>query len=300
MKILVLLGDNSPEREVSLRSGAAVTAALKEAGFEVEQYDPVNGDEGLNEAVSRNDIVFPILHGINGEDGVIQAKLESMGKPFLGSTAAVSKVTFDKQVTHSLLEKASVLMPKFAIVSSSNIGHELFQKPFVLKPIEGGSSLDTIIARHNSEKYIQKAIELLKKYPEMLLEELIEGLELTVPVLDENPLPVIAIVPPTDFEFNYDNKYNGKTQEICPVPPSMVPENKQKESQEIALKVHRVLGARHLSRTDIIMSNDGKLYVLEINTMPGMTDQSLMPKAAAVAGYSMEKLVKKFVEIAGR
>jgi D-alanine-D-alanine ligase len=300
MKVLVLYGGDSPEREVSLRSGTAVNQALINAGVETILYDPINGDEELFRLVAETDMVFPILHGKNCEDGVIQKKLESVGAIFLGTGSVASDICFNKEKTHHILEGAGILMPAFAVVSSDDLDNPLFSKPFVLKPTEGGSSVDTLVVREVTDSSLQSARDLLKKYDSMLLEQLIVGIEITVPVFDALALPVIAIVPPENGEFDYENKYNGATQELCPAPEELVSQEKQKNAQALALKVHELLGARHLSRTDIIVDADGNMYVLELNTMPGMTNQSLFPVSAKVAGYTMEQFVLKLVEIVGR
>jgi D-alanine-D-alanine ligase len=297
LKILVLSGGDSPEREVSLRSGKAVADALIKSGFEILSYDPLNGDEELAEMVRLSDYVFPILHGINGEDGIIQKKLEELGAKYLGSNSEASENSFYKDKTHSILALDDVLMPKYVVVTKNDLGEELFSRPFVLKPLDGGSSVDTLVARTADDNSISKAVELLNRHESMLLEELIEGREITVPILDEEVLPVIAIIPPKGSEFDFENKYNGATQEICPAPVDFISKEKQNEAQKLSLKVHQALKARHLSRVDIIMNDEGQLFVLELNTIPGMTSQSLFPNSANVAGYSMEDLVKKFVDL---
>jgi len=298
MKVLVLLGGESTEREVSLRSGKSVMDALSGLDYEVICYDPVDGAEGLSSAVARADVVLPILHGDNGEDGAMQSILEDAGKPFLGSSSDVSRVTIDKQLTHEKLEAAGVKMPKFAVVNAGELdSNELSRKPFVLKTIDGGSSVDIIIARTVDDAVLAKASEVLGRRGKMIIEELVDGLEITVPVLGSQALPVIAIIPPENGEFDYSNKYNGSTKEICPVPSSLTTTLVQQEAQKLALKVHQTLGARHLSRTDMIVRPDGEIVVLELNTMPGMTAQSLFPKAALIAGYSMEKLADTFVKM---
>jgi D-alanine--D-alanine ligase len=131
----------------------------------------------------------------------------------------------------------------------------------------------------------------------MLAEELINGIEITVPILGGKALPVVAIFPPENEEFDLDNKYNGRTKEVCPVTNEILSENLQKEAMDIALTAHNAVGARHLSRVDMIVSADNKIVVLEINTMPGLTTQSLYPKSAEAAGLNFEQLVKTFVQI---
>jgi D-alanine-D-alanine ligase len=294
MKVLVLLGGNSSEREVSLRSGQAVSAALKETGHEVVEYDPKQGYEGLESFVGKVECVFPILHGKGGEDGTIQAELEELGFKYLGADAKVSKICFDKQQFKNELKKLSILTPKSEIVTTNSIQHSpLVQKPYVLKPLDGGSSLDTFIIRDIANNSYNS--DVFDHYQLMLLEELIEGTEITVPVLGNQPLPIIEIIPPQGKEFDYENKYNGSTQELCP--PRHVSAEKQKESQLLAERVHNSVGVRHLSRTDVIVDEGGALWVLELNTIPGMTPQSLFPKAAAVAGLNMQQLVHRFLEM---
>jgi D-alanine-D-alanine ligase len=295
MKVLVLLGGISTEREVSLRSGRAVADALKAAGHEVYEYDPQNGNAGLVEFTGRVDCVFPILHGKGGEDGTIQAELEKLGFKYLGSDSEVSKLCFDKTAFKEILNKLSILTPKGEVVTKENIKlSELIHKPYVLKPIEGGSTIDAFIIREPlSHSYNP---DIFHKYPHMLLEGLIEGTEITVPVLGNKALPVIEIIPPEGKEFDYENKYNGATQELCP--PKNVPADKQKEAQELTERIHEETGARHISRTDFIIGKDGRLWCLELNTIPGMTPTSLLPKSAAAAGMNMQQLVQKFLGLA--
>lgn len=297
MTVLVLSGGDSPEREVSLRSGSAITDALRKASINVTEYDPINGNKQMLELAKNADIVFPILHGKNGEDGVIQELLESVNVKFLGSNSKVSRVCFDKEETHKILESKGVVMPKYKIVCKTDIDDSIFSKPFVLKPNNGGSSLDTLVARELNSMTTNKAKELLTKYDFMIAEELIEGTEITVAVLGDQVLPAILILPPKDSEFDYDNKYNGKSKEICPIPDEILDEKTRLKAEKIALKIHNILGARHLSRTDMIVDGSGKIYVLELNTIPGMTNQSLFPVAAGAVGLTMEKLVLRLINI---
>lgn len=297
MTVLVLLGGDSPEREVSLRSGKAIADALRNSGNNVIEFDPINGTDKIINLVKEVDLVFPILHGKNGEDGYIQKILESVDVKYLGSDSIVSKVCFDKEETHKILESEGILMPKYIIVSDKELTHEIFDKPFVLKPVEGGSSLDTLIARTINDDSRRKTEILLRKYESMIAEELIEGLETTVAVMGKEALPAIAIIPPENSEFDYINKYNGASKEICPIPEDILNKDTQSQAETLALRVHSVLGARHLSRTDMIIDGESKIYVLELNTMPGMTNQSLFPNAANAGGYSMDELVLKLINL---
>jgi D-alanine-D-alanine ligase len=292
MRVLVLLGGVSNEREVSLRSGRAVADALKAGGHEVTEYDPQEGLEKLAGFVGKVDCVFPILHGKGGEDGTIQVELEKHGFKYLGSDSSVSKICFDKSEFKKILNKLSILTPQSEVVTKLSIGSsQLLQKPYVLKPLNGGSSLDAFIIRDPLAGSYSPNI--FDHYQLMLLEELIEGVEITVPVLGDKALPVVEIIPPTGKEFDYENKYNGETQELCP--PPHVSQEKQSEAQTLAERIHKEVGARHISRTDMILDKDGKLWVLELNTMPGLNDQSLTPVAAKEAGMNMQQLVQIFL-----
>lgn len=296
-KIVVLSGGISDEREVSLRSGAAVTNALQTAGYAVSQFDPRHGIAGLLSSLDDDTVVFPVLHGKGGEDGTIQAELEAKNARFVGSDSKASALCFDKWEYFKFLEDKSILLPKTELVDQDEFeASGLTNQPFVLKPVDGGSSIDTFIVR-DPENYNYKAIEeAFDRHDRMLLQELIEGQELTVGVLGESALPVIEIIPPSGAEFDYENKYNGATIELCP--PQTIPGPTQREAQNLALKIHNLTGCRDFSRTDFIMTEAGKLYVLETNTIPGMTDQSLLPKAAYVAGLVMPDVVDQLVKAA--
>jgi D-alanine-D-alanine ligase len=296
MKILVLGGGDSPEREVSQRSAAAVRDALTDLNHEVGYFDPAGRLEELAEVARAYDVVLPILHGEGGEDGRVQRELEAAKVPYLGADVPASELCFDKVRLKQLLDEHGIFTPRWEVVTAESFKKaELAQAPFVLKPVGGGSSIDTLIVR--SLPYDKtEAVELLKRHPEMLLEELVEGIEITVPVLGDEALPVIEIVPPSGAEFDYENKYNGATSELCP--PQHVEAVRQHQAQRIAEQVHQLAGVRDLSRTDMMVRPDGRIYVLEINTLPGLTAQSLFPKAAKVAGYSWNELVAKFVELA--
>ena len=294
MKVLVLLGGTSNEREVSFRSGGAVADALRAAGYEVLEYDPAEGYAGLSQFVGKVDCVFPILHGKGGEDGSIQLELEKLNLKYLGSDSKVSRLCFNKNEFKKILNKLSILTPKWEVVNGENVAQsELINHPYVLKPIGGGSTIDAYIVRDpKSAGYDEQVFE---KYQQMLLEELIEGDEVTVSVLSDTALPVIEIIPPEGQEFDFENKYNGATKEICP--PKNVSAEHQTEAQKSAVKIHEIVGARHLSRVDFMIDRSGKLYVLELNTMPGLTGQSLYPKSAAEAGLPMPELVSEFVKM---
>lgn len=289
--VAILAGGDSLEREVSLRSGAAVAKALQTKGYKTILIDPLDGLESVNDA----DVAFIAMHGEGGEDGSIQAKLEALQMPYVGSNVSVSKLCLDKEAYKGLLRDHQLRVAKDAVVSAATIWESpLSGRPFVLKPVNGGSSIDTFIIRDVTEVPRQVIEQSLARYDTMLLEELVEGVEITVGVLGDESLPVIEIIPPADGEFDYENKYNGATQELCP--PVHISTEAQSAAKNLALRIHQLVGARDLSRTDIILTDAGELIVLETNTLPGLTDQSLFPKAAAAAGIpfadAMDKLVK--------
>lgn len=297
MKVLVLRGGDSPERDISMKSAASIIDALKSLGVDYIVYDPIDGDEGLEAACKDADVVLPIVHGLNVEDGVLQRKLEKLGVKFLGSDSESSENCFDKQKTHRILESAGIRMPAYAIVGIDDLDHELFNKPFVLKPYNTGSSVDTLIAREVNQENLEEAKSLLERYDTMLLEELIDGMEITVPILRGRALPVILIIPPEGEEFDLDNKYNGRSQEICPIPEDTISKSVQVKAQDLAERVNSILECRHISRVDIMLDKDGQMFVLETNTIPGLTDQSLYPNSAKVAGYDFPKLVQEFIKM---
>nr|AIA16534.1 D-ala D-ala ligase C-terminus [uncultured bacterium] len=291
--IIVLAGGISAERDVSLRSGQAVVEALESKGYRTILHDPIHGIDNLPEA----DAVFLALHGEGGEDGSLQADLEAVGRVYVGADATASALCFDKQVYKKLLAERDFPLANGQIVTKETIWQSpLTSQPFVLKPVDGGSSIDTHIIRDPAN--MPKAVieKTLETYGEMLLEELIEGVELTVGILGDTPLQVVEIIPPAGGEFDFENKYNGASAELCP--PEHLDQETQRQAQELALQVHGLTGVRDLSRTDMIATPDGRLVVLETNTLPGLTPQSLYPKAAAASGIGMPELVDRLVQMA--
>jgi D-alanine-D-alanine ligase len=296
MHILVIAGGNSDEREVSLRSGAAVQLALQAANHQATIFDPSHAPFDASLA-AKYQVAFPIIHGQGGEDGTLQRHLEAIHMPYVGTRVAASELCFDKGRYRDLLRTHHLPVAEGAIVSWQEFQHHaLAGQPFVLKPFDGGSSIDTFIVRDPSQAPQPEIAAAFTRHPKMLLEQLIEGIEITVGVLGEQALPVIEIVPPPDGEFDYENKYNGATQELCP--PQHVDGAVQMQAQELAKQIHQLCGCRHLSRTDMMVTANNQLVVLETNTLPGMTDQSLFPRAASVAGIDMPSLCNQLVTMA--
>lgn len=293
MKILVLGGGISPERQVSLRSAKAVAEAARAAGFEVIEADPADGLDVLDDLTDV--LVFPILHGKNGEDGTIQKAIEARGLAYLGSDSAASIACFDKWSTRLELMSQGLPMAEAHLVDEKSYPvSPLSKSDHVLKIVHGGSSIGTLVA-HKAKVDEQAVSQIFAMEDTAVLEKLIIGTEVTIPVLDGKALPVIEIVPPQNEEFDYENKYNGRTQELCP--PKSISAEKQAELQALAERAHQAMGCRHLSRVDIMLDTGGQPYILEINTMPGMTGQSLYPKAAQADGLDMPQLVKRFAEL---
>jgi D-alanine-D-alanine ligase len=298
MKILVLGGGASNEREVSLRSAAAVTKALRTAGYIVEQRDPAEGLTILNN-LAPGTIVFPILHGKGSEDGTIQRELETRQLPFLGSDSSASATCFDKWLARQAMQAACLPVAKGELVTKdSYLSSSLASKPHVLKVTDGGSSLGTYVIKDPLTVDPLKVNEIFALSDKVLVEEMIFGIEITVPILDDIALPVIEIRIPADGEFDYENKYNGASEELCP--PVSINDEVQHKAQNLALEIHKLLKCRHLSRADMIVRPDNELVILETNTMPGMTDQSLYPKSAQAAGLDFPALCRRFVELVAR
>lgn len=293
MHYVVLGGGISPEKEVSHRSAHAVQQALEALNHTVEYLDPaVASVDEITAIAQESDGVFPILHGVGGEDGTVQAVLEDAAIPYFGPDPTACRATFNKVDFKRLLEENGLPTPEWNTVTADTFAEEpLTHAPFVLKPINGGSSIDTFIVR--SLPFDSKPLlEALGRYETMLIETLIEGDEITVGILENEALPVVEIIPPQDKEFDYENKYNGATRELCP--PTNVSEDLQQEAQALAVAVHTVTSGRHLSRTDMLINTQGQLFIIDTNTIPGLTSQSLYPKAATEAGYSWEQLVERF------
>lgn len=280
-----------------MQSGNAVSSALQKAGYEVVEADPANDFSNLAPLLDKVNVVFPALHGQNGEDGKLQKFLEKNKVKFVGSGSLASELCFDKARYGNYLSEKKILIPETKLINYDEfLDSKLSAKPFVLKPNFGGSSIDNIIVRKIGEFNESAVKNIFRKYKKLLLQELITGIEITVGILINESLPVIEIVPPKDKEFDYQNKYNGATEEICP--PENVESVIQNAAQDLAKQIHELCGCRDLSRTDFMINEAGRMYVIETNTMPGLTDQSLLPKAAAAAGIDMVKLCDSLVKAA--
>lgn len=295
--VIVLAGGTSDEREISLRSGTAVAKALEKAGHQAKILDPADGLEQLLPQLQKADVAFPALHGAGGEDGTMQKFLEDYRIKYVGPDVQASALCFDKARYTKLLAEHGITVPATELVNLKEFqASELSKKPFVLKPNDGGSSVDTFIVRKLSNADDAAISAAFARHGQLLLQELIPGDEITVAMLGDEPLPTIEIIPPAGGEFDYENKYNGLTRELCP--PEHVGQAAQEQAQSLATKIHQLTGCRDMARTDIMVAPSGQQYVLETNTIPGLTDESLLPKAAGEAGYDMPALCDKLVQMA--
>jgi D-alanine-D-alanine ligase len=293
MKLLIVYGGFglSQEANISELSGREIATAAKTAGFEVTEFRLTQDNlEELKSQLKNFDVVFPVLHGKFGEDGEIQVLLEEAGVKYVGSNAVASRMCFNKPSTQTQLKSADILIPEFHMITSPAEFSDAWL-PCVIKPPQGGSSLDTFVWQTAD---LNQLTELLSKYNLLMVEQYVQGRELTVGILGEAALPIIEIIPPAGSWFDYDNKYSGKSQEI--VNPDLPTEIIQ-QVQTAALKAHQTCGCRHLSRVDFILLGN-QCFCLEINTLPGFTRESLYPKAAQAAGYDLPALVTKLIELA--
>ena len=278
--LTVLKGGPGSERDVSLRSGASVAAALRSAGALVEEVEVIGTEVNLP---AGTELVFNLIHGTFGEDGGLQARLEERGVPYTGEGVEESRAAFDKILTKKALVSAGVPTPRFEILYAGEI--PTLPLPIVIKAPRQGSSVGVNLI-HSSEEIPAALADCLLHGEEILVEELVSGRELTVGVLGEEVLPVVEIRPREGF-YDYTNKYTkGATEYLVPAPLS---DEETKVVQEAALAAVKALGLKVYSRVDILLGADGPT-VLEINTIPGMTETSLLPKAAAASGLDFVAL----------
>ncbi len=337
MKILVLMGGISAERDVSLVSGESIVKGLRAAGHQVIALDTaqaqkllpdhgkflpdgikeeppdvekleVKGKRLALEAIhsfdfSEVDVVFLALHGGQGEDGTIQALLDLTGKPYTGSGILASALAMNKAMSKKIFEREGILTPEWFVPEESELRniplilekiHKSFGLPCVVKPNDQGSSVGLTIVEE--EQDITKALHDALKYSNhIIIERFISGREVTVGVLGDQALPIVEIIPEHGI-YDYECKYtHGRSNYIC---PAEIPPKKTKEIQSIGLKAFKALGCEDYARVDFRYGEDGRFYCLEVNTLPGMTDTSLVPKAAKAVGIDFPELVDKIVWLA--
>jgi D-alanine-D-alanine ligase len=292
LNIVVMLGGSSAEREVSLRSGAAVAKALRSLGHAVSELDPRTPGWTLPPGT---DVVFLALHGTYGEDGTVQQQLDALGVPYTGCDAAASRIAFDKVLTkQSCIEKYVPTAKFFTVNSPAAPFPENLKLPLVVKPARQGSSVGLQFVERLSD-WPGALAESLKFDTEVLVEEKITGREATVGILDGQPLPVVE-VRPKKGSYDYHNKYTpGSTEYFCPADFDAATTQR---IQTVALDAFRAVGGRDYARVDVMVRADGAPVVLEINTLPGMTETSLLPKAAAAAGMNFATLCERMLTLA--
>jgi D-alanine-D-alanine ligase len=292
MKVTVLYGGPSAEREVSLVSGQAVIDALRSMGHDVFPSDVSPTDlSGLDHPA---DVIFPVLHGAFGESGELQEILEDRALPFVGSGSKASRLGMNKVDTKKVWAKAGLPTPPYRVIRR---GEKIPNPPgsCVVKAIDSGSSIDVYLCKAPAESSAQAADairQVLSRHESALIEEFIDGIELTVGLFEEKPLAPIRIVPKGEF-FDFEAKYRSTETEHrfeTGLPPEVV-----ENCRDLARRANQAVGARDLARIDIMLNSINEPYLLEINTLPGFTPRSLLPEAAKHAGIDFGPLVDRLV-----
>ena len=293
-KIAILAGGPSCEREISLISGRAVFDALTSKGLSILMMDPV-GDFVATLKKENVSLVFLALHGTFGEDGTVQRILEEEGIAYTGSGVLASELAFDKFRTQSVLRKAGIRVPEFDILKDSRSLEKpsAISFPLVVKPTKSGSSVGiSILSR--AEDYTRAVEEAFRYSDSVLIEQYIQGRELTVGFLDGQALPVVEVIAKRKF-YDYEAKYgDAETRYEF---PAKLSDALASEVSGVALKAYQAIGCEVMARVDIILSEDQKPYVLEINTIPGLTHKSLLPKAAKASGIDFPDLCVKILDL---
>ena len=295
-KVAVLFGGRSAEREVSLKSGAAVLAALQRSGVDAHAFDPAKRDLH-NLLDERFDRVFIALHGRYGEDGTVQGALELMGIPYTGSGVMASSIAMDKWRTKMIWQAAGLPIPDFMMLNERSDWDAVVKRlglPLFVKPANEGSSVGISKVKHVNE--LKVAYEAAAKHDKLVIaEQFVGGGEYTAAILNGRALPVIKIEPANEF-YDYEAKYlRDDTRYLCPCGLSA---EQEAEMQALAQQGFAVIGGQGWGRVDFLRGTDGKAYLLEVNTSPGMTDHSLVPMAAREAAISFEQLVVQVLESA--
>ena len=294
MKIGVLMGGSSSERDVSLNSGKAISNACLELGYEVINFDPKDGFSSIAVEIKNVDLVFNALHGGDGENGVISSKLNNLGVKYTGSEKESSAICIDKDTSKTIIKRENYFTPDWLLLKKDDRTPEVknLSFPLVVKPNSEGSTIGLSVVQDESK--LNDAIELARNFDsKVLIESFIDGREITVGIIAGKPLPIIEIIPSHEL-YDYECKYTkGMTDYICP--PDLE-ENISLSIQNIALKIHRLLKCRHYSRVDFRLDKNNKPWFLEINTHPGMTETSLLPKSAAVAGIDFNSLINIIIK----
>jgi D-alanine-D-alanine ligase len=293
-KIAVLMGGPGSERDVSLATGRGVSKALRSLGAEVVEVDVHDENFALPKDV---DLAFITIHGTFGEDGQLQEILEERGVPYTGDGVEASRAAFDKILSKEKFREHDVVTPEWEVVE---VGHRpTISVPLVVKPARQGSTVGVVIVKNTSE--LDSAMAEAGKYDQKLLvEKFVSGRELTIGVLGDQALPILEIIPKGGF-YDFNNKYpflnpqaGGGADHVC---PAKIDSNKTKQIQEQALHAFRALGLVVYGRVDVLLTDSGDPFVLEVNTIPGMTEASLLPEAAAAAGINYVDLCARIIAL---
>ena len=317
MKIGLLYGGISFEREVSIKSSRSIRFGineyLKKSNIDLELIDIFFDGDCSSGLLYREikkyeiDLVFNSLHGGDGENGNVQKLLENMGVPFTGSGSEACKKAMNKSITKNICKKHNIPVPNGIVVSDlrqlfNNLGHQtnvVISDKLIVKPVDEGSSADLYIMHNNCGGLNSPLLDLteymLEKYESFLLEEYIEGRELTISILDGIALPIVEIIAKKRF-YNYEAKYEPGMSEY--IVPAKIDFKIQKEIEKYALELYNLLGCRHYSRIDIRLDNENNIYLLELNTLPGMTSTSLFPKSAREHGIKFQELISILINLA--
>jgi D-alanine-D-alanine ligase len=294
MKIAVLMGGPGSERDVSLATGRGVAKALRSLGAEVTEVDVRDKNFKLPD---KTEFAFICLHGTFGEDGQVQQILEDRGVAYTGENVEGSRLAFDKLCSKEKFREARITTPNWQVIRAGQ--KPTIPTPVVIKAPRQGSTVGVYIAKTDRE--IASALEDGAKYDqEFLVEKFVPGRELTIGILGDVALPILEIIAKGGF-YDFKNKYpflnpsaGGGAEHVCPAP---IAEDQTKAIQDLALRAHRSLGLKVYSRVDIILPEEGEPTVLELNTIPGMTEVSLLPDAAAAAGISYAQLCARIIEL---
>jgi D-alanine-D-alanine ligase len=295
-KVAVLLGGKSAEREVSLKSGGMVLNALRSRGVDALPFDPA--ERGLDALIGeRFERAFIALHGRFGEDGTVQGVLEWLGIPYTGSGVLASALAMDKLRAKLLWHAEGLPTPPYAVLTKDSDLRTVARKlgvPLMVKPASEGSSIG--MSKVGSAARLDEAYALAANYDHVVIaEKFIDGTELTAGILGDQVLPLIKIETPRDF-YDYQAKYIADDTRY--IVPCGLPAARERDLQALCLKAFRALGCRGWGRVDLMLNRQGRPFVLEVNTVPGMTDHSLVPKAARAVGMSYEDLCLRILEAA--
>ncbi len=302
IRVALLAGGKSGERDVSLRGAAEVYKSLDFDKYEVIRYDPAIDMAKLATEADSLDVAFILMHGLLGEDGAVQGFLDLLSLPYQGSGVLGSALAMDKDLAKTIYQNSGLPTPGWMMVEQADMRDVCFVEqlglPLVIKPVRQGSSIGMSIA-HNEEELVTGLQTAFEYDREVMVEQHVVGREITVGVLGNDELvalPLVEIIPGSEHPFfNYQAKYEaGASQEIC---PADMPSDVVRMAQDYAIKAHEKLKLRGYSRTDMMVNERG-VFLLETNTIPGMTPTSLLPQAAAVAGLSFAALLDKLLELA--